>query len=64
MKQVVIDFLPDGTVQIDAQNFQGVECEAATKAFQEALGEVQVDRKKPEYHQEARAAHRQRLQGR
>lgn len=45
-KQVVYTIEEDGTVTIDAQGFTNEECQAATKATEEALGTVQSRRKK------------------
>lgn len=53
MKQIVIDVLPDGTVNIEAAGFKGGACEKATKAIEEALGGgVKQRKKKPEYWQQ------------
>ncbi len=41
----------DGTVTIEPTGFTGPACEAATKAIEEALGEVVDRKKKPEYYQ-------------
>lgn len=52
-KQVVITIERDGTVAIDAQNFQGQGCKQATEAIEIALsgkGGERDDRKKPEYY--------------
>ena len=50
MKKIEIDFLPDGTVKIDALGFQGQSCAKATAAFERALGTVSKDTKKPDYY--------------
>lgn len=52
-KQIVIEVNPKGGVKIEAVGFNGVGCEAATKAIEEALGQVGDRKKKPEYHQRA-----------
>lgn len=53
MKQVVITINIDGTSTIDAQNFKGVGCAAATAAAEIALGghdaSNKSDKRKPEY---------------
>jgi len=54
---------PGGELQIDAVGFKGPDCEQATKFLEEALGVVGQKTKKPEYHQQARKTHQQRLGG-
>lgn len=44
MPEILMDFLPDGTVQVKTQGFKGRKCLEATKALEEALG-GEVDRK-------------------
>lgn len=50
MKQVVVVIKPDGSTEIDAQNFKGAGCSLATRELELALagpgGTVQ-DKKKP-----------------
>lgn len=51
-KQVIIEIKPDGVVRIDAQNFAGVGCAAATKGLELALagdGGTVEDRKKDDF---------------
>src|SRR5206468_3641056 len=38
MKEIIIDFTPDGSAKIEAIGFQGSSCEATTKALEQALG--------------------------
>ncbi len=40
-----------GELKIDALNFQGPDCEKATKFLELALGTIATKTKKPEYHQ-------------
>lgn len=62
MKQTIeVIIAPDGAIQIDAVGFKGTDCEHATKFLEEALGCVQQKQKKPEYHQQAKAKHQQRI---
>lgn len=49
-KQIEIVIGPDGKVEIEAVNFRGNSCAAATKAFEEALGVVGKRKRKPEWH--------------
>jgi len=49
-REIVVDILPDGSVQIDAKNFEGGECKKLTAALEEDLGTVTHTRTKPEFH--------------
>jgi hypothetical protein len=52
MEQKITFIIAHGKVKIEAHGFIGPACEAATKAFEAALGgEVSDKTKKPEYHQ-------------
>lgn len=46
MKEVHITFKPDGTVQIEAEGFQGTECLSATQPYEVALGIKKENSKK------------------
>jgi hypothetical protein len=37
-KEIYITFKPDGTIQIEAEGFQGSECLSATQPYEKALG--------------------------
>lgn len=37
-KQIVIDIKKDGTINIEAVNYTGNECEKATQPFEEVFG--------------------------
>ena len=57
--EVVVD--ARGGLQIEAMQFQGADCEKATRFLEEALGECRERRRKPEY--QARTKARQRVRG-
>ena len=52
---------PAGDIVIEAVGFKGADCEAATKFLEEALGQIEQRRKKPEFHQSTQKFHHQRL---
>ena len=55
-EQVVLTFDQVGNVKIDAENFMGNTCEAATAPFEELFsrhGKRKGGQKKPEYYQSA-----------
>jgi hypothetical protein len=62
MKQIIVDIGPDGAVIIDAKDFQGVDCEQATRFLEEALGSVVERQHKPEYRQQRRAGNTRQQQ--
>ncbi len=49
-RMIELHFRRDGTVQIDAIGYKGLDCEKATRAFEEALGRVTRRTLKPEHH--------------
>jgi hypothetical protein len=49
MTEIIIDFLPDGEVQMEGQGFHGKSCDEAMSAFEKALGMVTDRKNKPEY---------------
>lgn len=51
-KQIEVIIGKDGSIQIDAIGYSGTECTKATAAFEQALGKVAKEVKKPEYRQE------------
>jgi hypothetical protein len=53
MKEIIIEVAPNGQVTIEAVGFKGKSCDAATAAFEDALGTVSDKKKKPEYHNDA-----------
>lgn len=50
MKQIIIMVGPDGSVSIEAQNYKGTECDAATRPFEVALGQITKKQRKPEFY--------------
>lgn len=50
MKQITIEVAPDGTVKLEGVGFQGKECDAKMKAFEDALGKVEKRTDLPSYH--------------
>jgi hypothetical protein len=51
MKQIIITVDKNGGFTIEAQDYQGNECEQATAGLETALGKVDKRDHKPEYHQ-------------
>ena len=51
----------DGSLTIDAVGFKGADCDQATKFLEQALGLTAAKQRKPEYHQNTRRQHQQRL---
>jgi hypothetical protein len=52
---------PTGEIRIEAVGFVGSSCKEATKALEEALGKMELFQPKPEYHQQNRQTHQQRI---
>ena len=50
MPQLVIVVRPDGTTEVKAEGFTGRSCMAATKFLENTLGQVEADRKSPEFY--------------
>jgi hypothetical protein len=50
MGEIEIIINPDGSVSVEALGFTGPDCEKATAFIEEALGEVQTRKRKPEYY--------------
>jgi len=50
MKEIEVTVNPDGSVSVEALGYSGPECEKATAFIEEALGEVQTRKRKPEYY--------------
>jgi len=50
MKEIEVVVNPDGSVSVEALGYSGPECEKATAFIEEALGEVQTRKRKPEYY--------------
>jgi hypothetical protein len=64
-KDLVLEFLPDGRVTIDAVGFKGKGCREASADYEAALGTTDVQRTtKPEAHQTETTARPAVRQGR
>lgn len=48
MKEINIDFDPNGNATIEASGFEGSECKELTRDIEEALGSVERVKEKPE----------------
>ncbi len=49
-KTITVTIDPTGEVKVEAHNFKGQGCQAATKAIEEALGVKTSEVRKPEFH--------------
>ncbi|MBW1992298.1 MAG: DUF2997 domain-containing protein [Deltaproteobacteria bacterium] len=47
--EIVLNFLPDGQVEMEGKGFQGKACDEAMGVFEKALGVVRNRKNKPEY---------------
>lgn len=52
MKSIEVVIGVDATVTVEACGFKGQACDLATKAFEEAMGQVTKKAKKPSYYQQ------------
>lgn len=50
-KSIIIEVAIGGAITVEGVGFKGVECEKATQAFEQALGVVKQNTKKPEFYQ-------------
>ena len=57
--EVIVD--TTGSLKIEALNFQGTDCEKATRFLEEALGELKDRTRKPEYLARAHTKVKQRV---
>ena len=48
-KTIDVIIAPNGSLSIEAVNFQGADCEKATRFLEEALGQVAERKRKPDY---------------
>ena len=62
-RSIEIIVSPRGDISIDAVNFKGTDCEAATRFLEEALGQAGDRKRKPEYHQRQNTRLQQKLGG-
>ena len=62
-RSIEIIVSPHGDISIDAVNFKGADCEAATRFLEEALGTAGDRKRKPEYHQRQTTRQQQKLGG-
>lgn len=51
-KKLNITISQEGDVEIDAEGFQGRECEEATRDIERAIGSVEERERKDEYYQQ------------
>jgi hypothetical protein len=54
MKTIDILINPAGQITINANGFEGADCEKATAFLEQALGELKQRQRKPEYHRRVR----------
>lgn len=63
-KRIHVRITPMGEITVEADGFKGQGCEAATKAFEEALGTTNKRTRKPDFwRQSQRQQNRQQLGG-
>jgi hypothetical protein len=60
MKEIILDFDPEGEVKIEGKGFQGKECDKEMLFLEIALGVETGRKKKPEYFQAVATNARQR----
>lgn len=60
-RRIVVRVSPIGEIQVEAEGFKGRGCEAATQAFEDALGTRIQREHKPEFRQVETAVIRQTL---
>lgn len=56
MKEVFIDVDQDGGIKVEAKGFSGKECKDLTEGLEQALGQVEDVKLKPEYRQQRTVA--------
>ena len=61
MKSIEILITPSGSVRVEALDFVGPDCEAATAFLEEALGEVTDKHRKSEYYARTRLKQNQQV---
>ena len=60
-KEIIITVKPEGEIEIEAVGFKGNACEKATKAIEDAIGQVKGRKRKPEYHFASGVTQQQRI---
>ena len=61
MKTIQVTIQPDGSLEMDGQNFQGKECEVIDQITKDLGAQVTGDEKKPEYVRGTGGTHRRNL---
>ena len=59
-QEVTVTIADDGGIEVEAHGTVGRDCEALTRAFEEGLGAVTGDKKKPEWTRDAKQPNSQR----
>jgi hypothetical protein len=60
MKEIILDFDPEGEVKIEGKGFQGKECDKDMEFLEKALGVETGRQNKPEYSKAVATNARQR----
>ena len=60
-KTIEITIGPEGQFSVEAHGFRGTSCHKATKAFEEALGNIETSRHTSEFYQPATTKNQQKL---
>ena len=64
MKQeIIVTINPDGSTSVETKGYVGKSCKDASKFIEDALGKVESDKLKPEYHQQATSGNRIQQKG-
>lgn len=51
-EQIIVVFRPDGTTSVETKGYVGASCKDASAFIEKALGKVESEKLKPEYHQQ------------
>ena len=60
-KTIEITIGPEGQFSVEAHGFRGTSCHKATKAFEEALGNIETSRHTAEFYQPETTKNQQKL---
>ena len=60
-KTIEITIGPEGQFSVEAHGFKGASCHKATKAFEEALGDIETSRHTAEFFQSETTKNQQKL---